>query len=85
MIKELLDLLSLGYYSKYRNNRVLLKQSSLMHEFGLEILDLFHRISLEQKKAIWLEFGTLLGAYRNHSFRVEFYSKWMRIHDTFIA
>lgn len=50
MIKELLDLLSLGYYSKYRNNRVLLKQSSLMHEFGLEILDLFHRISLEQKK-----------------------------------
>ena len=71
MIKELLDLLSLGYYSKYRNNRVLLKQSSLMHEFGLEILDLFHRISLEQKKAIWLEFGTLLGAYRNHSFRVE--------------
>ena len=68
MIKELLDLLSLGYYSKYRNNRVLSKQSSLMHEFGLEILDLFHRISLEQKKAIWLEFGTLLGAYRNHSF-----------------
>lgn len=68
MKKELLDLLSIGYYSKYRNNRALLKQSSLMHEFGLEILDLFHRISFEQNKAIWLEFGSLLGAYRDHSF-----------------
>ncbi len=68
MIAKLLNFLSIGYYSKYRSNRVLMKQSFLMKEFGLEILELFHKISKQHEKLIWLEFGTLLGAYRNHSF-----------------
>ncbi len=51
-----------GFYSTQS------RQSALMKKYGLEILKIIHNICESQNKAIWLEFGTLLGAYRNHAF-----------------
>ena len=68
MVRKLLDILSFGFYSKCKNKHSQLRQNSLMKEYGIEILQIFNQIGTEQNKAIWLEFGTLLGAYRDHSF-----------------
>ena len=55
-------------FSKTGYNSTQSRQNVLMKKYGIEILGIFHDISVEQNKSIWLEFGTLLGAYREHSF-----------------
>ena len=48
------------------------KQTEIKHQlflnFGLEALTKMNNVAKELKKPLWLEFGTLLGAYRNKSF-----------------
>jgi len=39
-----------------------------MKKYGTEALSLIHEVSKEQGKPVWLAFGTLLGAYRDHGF-----------------
>lgn len=68
MLRKLFDIFSLGFYSKCKNKNYQLRQNTLMKKHGIEILQIFNQIATEQNKAIWLEFGTLLGAYRDHSF-----------------
>lgn len=68
MLSKVLDHLVFKPWTKYKNNNQLSKQNALMKEYGLEILKKIHEVGVEHDKDIWLEFGTLLGAYRNHSF-----------------
>ena len=65
---KLIDLITLGYYIKWRQKKELIKQARLMKLYGEEILTILNGICTSCDKSIWLEFGTLLGAYREKSF-----------------
>lgn len=63
-----LDLASFGYYSKWRQKKEVKRQERLMKLYGEEILIILNKVCSSYKKSIWLEFGTLLGAYRENNF-----------------
>ncbi len=63
-----LNIISLGYYSKWCQKEELRRQGRLMKLYGEEILIIINDICTSCKKSIWLEFGTLLGAYREKNF-----------------
>lgn len=44
------------------------KRNKVLREVGLELLDNLFSVALNLKVPVWMEFGTLLGAYREHSF-----------------
>lgn len=52
-------------YSKRRRDVLM---SNKLNAYGLFMLKNIHEIAKTQSKAVWLEFGTLLGAYRNQDF-----------------
>ena len=68
MVYRIVDYLKKRVLSKFGLYNAQSSQNALMKQYGLEILEIFHNVSEELNKPIWLEFGTLLGAYRNHSF-----------------
>ena len=63
-----LNIVSLGNYSKWCQKKELHRQGYLMKKYGEEILILLNEICASCNKSIWLEFGTLLGAYREKNF-----------------
>lgn len=65
---RILDLLSFGYFNDFRNRQQTKNKIILIKKFGLEVLYKLHEISEEKKCSLWLEFGTMLGAYREHTF-----------------
>lgn len=68
MVNRIVDYIKKQVLSKFGLYNAQSSQNALMKQYGLEILEIFHNVSEELNKPIWLEFGTLLGAYRNHSF-----------------
>lgn len=64
----LLNCISFGYTNTIIEGRRLKKQGQLMNKYGDNILLLIKEISNDLQKPIWLEFGTLLGAYREKGF-----------------
>ena len=65
---RLINLITLGYYNKWLQKKELRKQARLMKLYGEAILIILNEICTFCNKHIWLEFGTLLGAYREKSF-----------------
>ena len=55
-------------WSKYRTMAISKKKSKLLPLYGMEMLKIFRATCEEQGVKGWLEFGTLLGAYREKSF-----------------
>lgn len=68
MVHKLLNYLTFGVYNYLCQQYFFIKQGKLMRKYGHEILSLVNGVSKELNKPIWLEFGTLLGAYRDKSF-----------------
>lgn len=65
---RLVNLITLGYYNKWHKKKELRKQARLMRLYGEDILIILYEICTSCNKSIWLEFGTLLGAYREKNF-----------------
>lgn len=60
---------SIQKYRKKREEKLFKKKKGeLMKKIGLEELDLFFKTAKKCNIKVWLEFGTLLGAYREHAF-----------------
>lgn len=45
-----------------------MKMHSYMEKYGLEALDRIYKICCKKGKKVWLEYGSMLGAYRDKSF-----------------
>lgn len=72
-MRELLVKISiwLGIYQqmmKLDNKREMRKQNRAFSQYGLEALDHATQVAYQQGVELFLAFGTLLGAYRNHGF-----------------
>ena len=55
-------------WKQYKENKILSRRRSLLAMNGLELLKYFNNIMQEENIPYWLEFGSLLGAYRDHGF-----------------
>lgn len=55
-------------WSNYCKKKDLKRKQALLKKYGLEALQAFKDACMECQKDYWLEFGTLLGAYREKSF-----------------
>ena len=53
---------------KRKQTKVFEKKSILLKQYGNYMLDALFEVSNKYGIQIWLEFGTLLGAYREHDF-----------------
>lgn len=67
-VSRILNIISCGLYTKWCQRRDLQRQGKLMKLYGEKILITLNEICSSCGKSIWLEFGTLLGAYREHNF-----------------
>ncbi len=55
-------------WAKFRNNKVIKRKSKLLPIYGMDMLRIFKEVCNELGVKGWLEYGTLLGAYRERSF-----------------
>lgn len=67
-IGRILNIVSFGFFNRWLQKRNLQKQGRLMKLYGERILVSLNEICSSCGKSVWLEFGTLLGAYREHNF-----------------
>lgn len=58
----------IDFVNKHNEKKMLTIKSNLLKTYGTKMLDMIHEVADELNKPIWLEFGTLLGAYRDKSF-----------------
>lgn len=49
-------------------NKWISQRNKKLQTYGLEILNILSSVSKEESKMLWIDYGTLLGAYREHSF-----------------
>lgn len=67
-IGRILNTVSFGLFNRWLQKRQLQKQGCLMKLYGEKILASLNEVCSSCGKSVWLEFGTLLGAYRERNF-----------------
>lgn len=53
---------------RYFENKKIKKRRKSLHKYGIEVLKIIHSCSKSENFQYWLDFGTLLGAYRDKDF-----------------
>ena len=68
LVSRILNIISLGCFNQWRQKYYLKQQGLLMSKYGKEVLGILNDVCTSCNKSLWLEFGTLLGAYREQNF-----------------